>query len=134
MRRLEESDFDALCRTLCDNETMYAYEGAFDKQEAREWLDRQLARYEKDGVSDSGRCCLKIPIRSLGSADLQCSRGKIALIIILLRAGLLLAMGLECGEKVLTVAVLSIIITAPVGAFMIDLTYKKLLKKSDVRQ
>lgn len=40
MRRLEESDFDALCRTLCDNETMYAYEGAFDKQEAREWLDR----------------------------------------------------------------------------------------------
>ena len=88
----------------------------------------------KDGVSDSGRCCLKIPIRSLGSADLKCSRGKIALIIILLRAGLPLAMGLECGEKVLTVAVLSIIITAPVGAFMIDLTYKKLLKKSDVRQ
>ncbi len=43
-------------------------------------------------------------------------------------------MGLECGEKLLTVAVLSIIITAPVGAFMIDLTYKKLLKKSDVRQ
>ena len=49
MRRLEESDFDALCRTLCDNETMYAYEGAFDKQEAREWLDRQLARYERWG-------------------------------------------------------------------------------------
>lgn len=48
--------------------------------------------------------------------------------------GLPLAMGLECGEKVLTVAVLSIIITAPVGAFLIDLTYKKFLKKSDVRQ
>ncbi len=40
-----------------------------------------------------------------------------------------LAMGLACGELVLTVAVLSILITAPLGAFAIDLTHKKLLKK-----
>ena len=39
-----------------------------------------------------------------------------------------LAMGLSCGSIVLTVAVLAILITAPLGAFMIDLTYKKLLK------
>ena len=38
-----------------------------------------------------------------------------------------LALGLECGSLVLSVAVLSIIITAPFGAFMIDLTYQKLL-------
>ena len=38
-----------------------------------------------------------------------------------------LAMGLSCGSIVLTVAVLAILITAPLGAFMIDLTYKKLL-------
>lgn len=38
-----------------------------------------------------------------------------------------LSMGLACGDKVLTVAVLSIIFTAPLGAFMIDKTYKKLL-------
>lgn len=38
-----------------------------------------------------------------------------------------LAMGLPCGSIVLTVAVLAILITAPLGAFMIDLTYKKLL-------
>ena len=38
-----------------------------------------------------------------------------------------LAMGLDCGNLVLSVAVLSIIITAPFGAFLIDLTYKKLL-------
>lgn len=43
--------------------------------------------------------------------------------------GVPLAMGLACGETVLTVAVLSIIITAPLGAFLIDLTYKKLLNK-----
>lgn len=40
-----------------------------------------------------------------------------------------LSMGLACGEIVLTVAVLAILITAPLGAFLIDLTYKKLLKK-----
>ncbi|MFI3294593.1 MAG: cation:proton antiporter [Rikenellaceae bacterium] len=40
-----------------------------------------------------------------------------------------LAMGLECGNMVLTVAVLAIIITAPIGALGIDLSYKRLLSK-----
>ena len=44
--------------------------------------------------------------------------------------GVPLAMGLSCGNIVLTVAVLSIIITASLGAFLIDLTYKRLLEKS----
>lgn len=39
-----------------------------------------------------------------------------------------LSMGLPCGKIVLTVAVLAILITAPLGAFGIDMTYKKLLK------
>lgn len=41
-----------------------------------------------------------------------------------------LSMGLPCGKIVLTVAVLSILITAPLGAFGIDRTYKKLLTKT----
>ena len=41
--------------------------------------------------------------------------------------GIPLAMGLACGQTVLTAAVLAILITAPIGAFAIDLTYKKLL-------
>ncbi|MDO5559641.1 MAG: cation:proton antiporter [Oscillospiraceae bacterium] len=41
-----------------------------------------------------------------------------------------LAMGLDCGPVILSVAVLSIIITAPFGAFMIDLTYKRFLRHS----
>lgn len=44
--------------------------------------------------------------------------------------GVPLSMGLVCGNTVLTVAVLAIIITAPLGAFAIDMTYRKLLKKS----
>lgn len=39
-----------------------------------------------------------------------------------------LAMGLNCGQMVLTIAVMSIIITAPFGAIAIDNTYNKLLK------
>ncbi len=38
-----------------------------------------------------------------------------------------LAMGLPCGEIVLTVAVLAILITAPLGALGIDASYRKLL-------
>lgn len=41
-----------------------------------------------------------------------------------------LAMGLPCGELVLTIAVLSILITAPLGAFMIDCTYPRWLKQN----
>lgn len=40
-----------------------------------------------------------------------------------------LTMGLPCGQTVLTVAVLSILITAPLGAVCIDNLYKKLLEK-----
>ena len=40
-----------------------------------------------------------------------------------------LSMGLPSGNIILTVAVLSILITAPLGAFAIDISYKKLLLK-----
>ena len=40
-----------------------------------------------------------------------------------------LSLGLPCGNMVLSVAVLSIVLTAPLGAFGMDLTYKKLLAK-----
>ena len=40
-----------------------------------------------------------------------------------------LAMGLPCGKMVLSVAVLAILITAPLGAIGMDASYKKLLEK-----
>lgn len=43
--------------------------------------------------------------------------------------GIPLTMGLPCGELVLTVAVLAILITAPFGAIGVDNTYRKLLEK-----
>lgn len=41
--------------------------------------------------------------------------------------GIPLALGFDCGNTVLTVAVLAIVLTAPLGAFAIDFSYKKLL-------
>jgi len=40
-----------------------------------------------------------------------------------------LSMGLACGDLVLVFAVVSILITAPLGAFLIDITHKKLLSE-----
>lgn len=44
--------------------------------------------------------------------------------------GIPLALGLACGETVLTAAVIAILLTAPLGALLIDKTYKKLLDRS----
>lgn len=44
-----------------------------------------------------------------------------------------LSLGLPCGEMVLTVAVLAILITAPLGAIGMDATYKRLLVKEGDR-
>ena len=44
--------------------------------------------------------------------------------------GIPLALGFACDDTVLTVAVLAIVLTAPLGAFAIDLSYRKLLTKS----
>ena len=49
LREMTISDFAALCKILQDEKAMYAYEGALDDEESREWLDRQLVRYKKLG-------------------------------------------------------------------------------------
>lgn len=48
--------------------------------------------------------------------------------------GIPLSLGLACGETVLTVAVLAIVVTAPLGAFAIDLTYKRFLSFADEKR
>ncbi len=49
LRKMETSDYRDLCKILQDEAVMYAYEGAFSDEEARNWLNRQLRRYEEDG-------------------------------------------------------------------------------------
>lgn len=40
LREINQKDFKSLCKILQDEETMYAYEGAFSDAEVQEWLDR----------------------------------------------------------------------------------------------
>ncbi len=47
LRQMDHADYDSLCNILQDEDTMYAYEGAFSDTEVREWLDRQISRYQQ---------------------------------------------------------------------------------------
>jgi ribosomal-protein-alanine N-acetyltransferase len=47
LREMQQSDFGSLCKILQDEDTMYAYNGAFSDDEVQEWLDRQIYRYQK---------------------------------------------------------------------------------------
>ena len=49
LRRLTEKDFPEVFAVLGDPEVMYAWEHGFSEQEARDWLARTFARYERDG-------------------------------------------------------------------------------------
>ncbi len=39
LREMNQGDFDSLCKILQDEDTMYAYEGAFSDNEVQEWHD-----------------------------------------------------------------------------------------------
>ena len=49
LREITAADFDALARVLKDEETMYAYEGAFDDETVNYWITRQAERYAENG-------------------------------------------------------------------------------------
>ena len=49
LRTMTPDDFPALCAILQDPEVMYAYEHAFSDAKTKDWLDRQMHRYDHDG-------------------------------------------------------------------------------------
>ena len=49
LREMTQADYPALAAILQDEQTMYAYEGAFDDEMTQSWLDRQLENYQTDG-------------------------------------------------------------------------------------
>ena len=48
--------------------------------------------------------------------------------------GIALSCGLPCGNLVLAIAVLAIVVTAPVGGFLIDLTGRRWIKRVAVEK
>lgn len=49
LREMNQEDFPSLCKILQDKDVMYAYEHAFDDDEAQGWLDKQIMRYRQYG-------------------------------------------------------------------------------------
>lgn len=50
IREMQQSDHEALCRIMCDEEVMQAaYEQAFSPAEVQSWLNRQFKRYQDFG-------------------------------------------------------------------------------------
>ena len=50
IREMVQSDLDALCEILCDEEVMRAaYEKAFSAEEAQAWMNRHFKRYSEYG-------------------------------------------------------------------------------------
>ena len=49
LRKLTPDDLPLLEKSLCDARVMYAYEHGFSRDEALEWLERQITRYSSDG-------------------------------------------------------------------------------------
>jgi len=49
LRELTSDDFEDLCLILQDEETMYAYEAAFTKQQVSDWLNWNLKSYQENG-------------------------------------------------------------------------------------
>ena len=49
LRELQPSDREALSKILQDEQTMYAYEGAFSDTEVQAWLEKQLKSYQRNG-------------------------------------------------------------------------------------
>lgn len=49
LRELRQADSESLRKILQDEQTMYAYEGAFDDKEVQNWLDKQIENYRRDG-------------------------------------------------------------------------------------
>ena len=46
---MNQDDFQALFQVLGDPETMWHYPYTFDGQHVRDWIERNMNRYRKDG-------------------------------------------------------------------------------------
>ena len=55
LRPLAEADLDEMATLLGDAEALIHWGGPLTREQARDWIARNLARYEKDGF---GRCAV----------------------------------------------------------------------------
>lgn len=51
LREINESDYEEIAKILQDIDTMYAWEKSFSKEEVKQWINKNINRYIKDGYS-----------------------------------------------------------------------------------
>ncbi|MCI8453835.1 MAG: GNAT family N-acetyltransferase [Lachnospiraceae bacterium] len=76
LRRLARTDYEALSWILQDEETMYAYNGAFSDEETKDWMERQLKRYEEYGSFGFWAVILKETGEMIGQCGLTLQNWK----------------------------------------------------------
>jgi len=54
LREMKPDDFQALFPVLSDPETMCHYPYTFDEQHVKDWIERNINRYQKDGFAVGG--------------------------------------------------------------------------------
>ncbi len=69
LREMRPDDFQALFRVLGDPETMWHYPYTFDGQHVRDWIERNMNRYRKDGFG-LWAVCLKDTGEMIGDCGL----------------------------------------------------------------
>ena len=69
LREMKPDDFQALFRVLGDPETMWHYPYTFDGQHVRDWIERNIKRYRKDGFG-LWAVCLKDTGEMIGDCGL----------------------------------------------------------------
>lgn len=77
LREMNPDDFQALFRVLGDPEIMGHYPYTFDRQRVRDWIERNMDRYRKDGYG-LWAVCLKNTGEMIGDCGLtlQCINGE----------------------------------------------------------
>ena len=69
LREMDLDDFQALFQVLGDPETMWHYPYTFDGQHVRDWIERNMNRYQKDGFG-LWAVCLKDTGEMIGDCGL----------------------------------------------------------------
>ena len=69
LREMNEGDFDALYAVLADSDIMQHYPYTFDGQHVRDWIERNMNRYRKDGFG-LWAVCLKENDELIGDCGL----------------------------------------------------------------
>ena len=69
LREMNIGDYDALYKVLADSDNMQHYPYVFDERRVREWIERNMERYSKEGF---GLCavCLKETGEMIGDCGL----------------------------------------------------------------